>query len=47
MVGLPVTVGVDQSVAFAITALYRVITFYLPAVEGFFGSRWLERNEYI
>ncbi len=47
MAGLLVTCGVDQSVAFAVTALYRVITFSLPALEGFFTSRWLERNEYI
>jgi uncharacterized protein (TIRG00374 family) len=47
MTALLVTLGVDQSVAFAGTAAYRVITFYLPALEGLFGSRWLERNEYI
>jgi glycosyltransferase 2 family protein len=47
MVALLVTMGVDQSSAFAVTAVYRVITFYLPAVEGFFGTRWLEHNGYI
>ncbi|MGH8928630.1 MAG: hypothetical protein ACRDWH_09790 [Acidimicrobiia bacterium] len=26
---------------------YRVITFYLLALEEFFGSRWLKRNEYV
>lgn len=47
MVALLATFGVDQSAAFAVTAVYRLITFYLPALEGFFGSRWLERNDYI
>jgi uncharacterized protein (TIRG00374 family) len=47
MTALLATQGVDESVAFAVTVTYRVITFYLPALEGFFGTRWLERNEYI
>jgi uncharacterized protein (TIRG00374 family) len=47
MTALLTAVGVDQSVAFAVTATYRVITFYLPALEGFFGTRWLEKHEYI
>lgn len=47
MTALLATFGVDQSVAFAVTAVYRVVTFYLPALEGFFGTRWLEHNEYI
>lgn len=47
MTALLASVGVDQSAAFAVTAVYRVITFYLPALEGLFGTRWLERNDYI
>jgi uncharacterized protein (TIRG00374 family) len=47
MVSLLVTFGVDDSVAFAVTACYRIITFYLPALQGFFGARWLEKNDYI
>ena len=47
MVALLATFGVDQSVALAVTAAYRAITFYMPALEGFFGSRWLERHDYI
>lgn len=47
MTAMLVALGVDDSAAFAATAVYRVITFYLPALEGFFGTRWLERNEYI
>jgi glycosyltransferase 2 family protein len=44
---LLVLFGVEESVAFAATIVFRVITFYLPAVEGFFGSRWLEKHGYI
>ena len=47
MTALLATFGVDQSTAFAVTAVYRIITFYLPALEGLFGTRWLERNGYI
>jgi uncharacterized protein (TIRG00374 family) len=47
MAALLVALGVDESTAFAVTAVYRVITFYLPALEGFFGSRWLEHHGYI
>ncbi len=47
MVALLTAFGVDQSTAFAVTAVYRVITFYLPALEGFFGTRWLEKNDYV
>lgn len=47
MAALLGTFGVDQSAAFAVTATYRLITFYLPALEGLFGARWLERNDYI
>jgi uncharacterized protein (TIRG00374 family) len=47
MTGFLVALGVDQSAAFAATVAYRVITFYLPAFEGLFAMRWLERNEYV
>ena len=47
MTALLATFGVDQSTAFAVTAVYRVITFYLPALEGFFGTRWLEKHGYV
>jgi uncharacterized protein (TIRG00374 family) len=47
MTALLVTFGVDQSTAFAVTVAYRVITFYLPALEGFFGARWLGKNGYV
>lgn len=47
MTALLATFGVDESAAFAVTVVYRVITFYLPALEGLFGTRWLEQNDYI
>jgi uncharacterized protein (TIRG00374 family) len=47
MTALLVTFGVEQSSAFAVTAIYRAGTFYLPAVEGFFATRWLERHDYV
>jgi uncharacterized protein (TIRG00374 family) len=47
MTGFLVALGVDESVAFAATIAYRAITFYLPALEGFFAMRWLERNKYL
>lgn len=47
MTGFLTAVGVDQSTAFGATVAYRAITFYLPAVEGIFAMRWLERNEYV
>ena len=47
MTALLVTFGVEQSTAFAVTAAYRIITFYLPALEGFFGARWLGKHGYV
>jgi glycosyltransferase 2 family protein len=44
---LLVTLGVDESAAFAATIVFRAVTFYLPALEGFFGARWLEHHGYI
>ncbi len=42
-----VLVGVPEASAFAATVVYRMATFYLPAVEGFFAMRWLERRDYL
>jgi glycosyltransferase 2 family protein len=47
MTGFLVALGVEESIAFAATVSYRVITFYLPAFEGFFAMRWLEKNKYL
>jgi uncharacterized membrane protein YbhN (UPF0104 family)/tRNA A-37 threonylcarbamoyl transferase component Bud32 len=47
MTGVLVLAGLDDATAFAATITYRMITFYLPAVEGFFAMRWLEGNGYL
>jgi uncharacterized protein (TIRG00374 family) len=46
MVGLA-GVGVPEEAAFAIALLYRVATFYLPPIAGWFAMRWLQRNSYL
>jgi uncharacterized protein (TIRG00374 family) len=43
MVGLT-AVGVDQSTAFAAAICYRLCTFYLPPIWGWFAFRRLERT---
>lgn len=47
MTGLLVPLGVPSDVAMAATVVWRVATFYLPATEGLFASRWLERHGYL
>jgi uncharacterized protein (TIRG00374 family) len=42
-----VQAGVPEEAAFAAVLLYRVATFYLPPVWGFFALRWLERNDHV
>jgi uncharacterized protein (TIRG00374 family) len=42
-----VRAGIPDEVAFAAVLLYRLATFYLPPVWGFFALRWLERNRYL
>lgn len=42
-----VSAGLPDEVAFAAMVLYRLATFYLPPVWGFFAMRWLQRNDYI
>jgi len=39
-----VHVGLPEESVFAVALLYRIATFYLPPVWGFFALRWLERN---
>jgi uncharacterized protein (TIRG00374 family) len=46
IVGLT-SAGVPQETAFAAVILYRLATFYLPPIWGFFSLRWLERNSYL
>ncbi len=46
MLGL-VSAGVPEETAFAIVIVYRLATFYLPPIWGFFALRWLERNRHL
>jgi uncharacterized membrane protein YbhN (UPF0104 family) len=39
--------GMTQSAAFATVLLYRICTFYLPPIWGWFALRWLRRNQYL
>jgi len=39
--------GVDESTAFGITIAYRMSTFYLPPIWGWFAMRWLQKRRYL
>ncbi len=39
--------GLGADEAFAAAVVFRIATFYIPAAEGFFGTRWLETGGYI
>lgn len=42
-----VRAGLPEDTAFAVALLYRMSSFYLPPIWGFFGLRWLERNDHL
>jgi glycosyltransferase 2 family protein len=42
-----VQAGVPQEVAFAAVMIYRLWTFYLPPIWGYFALRWLEKNKHL
>jgi uncharacterized membrane protein YbhN (UPF0104 family) len=42
-----VRAGVPEETAFAAVLLYRIATFYLPPIWGYFALRWLERNKHL
>jgi uncharacterized protein (TIRG00374 family) len=42
-----VLAGLPEETAFAAVLMYRIASFYLPPVWGFFALRWLERNKYL
>jgi uncharacterized protein (TIRG00374 family) len=42
-----VRAGLPEETAFAAVLLYRLATFYLPPIWGFFALRYLERNEHL
>jgi len=39
--------GVDETTAFGITIAYRMSTFYLPPIWGWFAMRWLQKRRYL
>lgn len=39
--------GLDSGIAFSAVLLYRVITFWLPTIPGYFSFNWLQRNDYL
>jgi uncharacterized protein (TIRG00374 family) len=39
--------GMTQESALCSVILYRLATFYLPPIWGFFAFRWLEKNKYL
>ncbi len=39
--------GLESGLAFSAVLLYRVITFWLPTVPGYFSFNWLQRNSYL
>jgi glycosyltransferase 2 family protein len=42
-----VAAGMTDEAAIAAVLLYRISTFYLPPVWGFFAMLWLQRNRYL
>ena len=42
-----ITMGVDESTAFAIALTQRLSTFYLPPIWGYFSLKWLIRKGYV
>ena len=42
-----VRAGMPEETALAAVLMYRLSTFYLPPIWGFFSLRWLERNRYL
>jgi uncharacterized membrane protein YbhN (UPF0104 family)/tRNA A-37 threonylcarbamoyl transferase component Bud32 len=47
LTSLLVFAGLDPEEAFAAAIVFRIATFYIPAAEGFFAMRWLERADYL
>ena len=42
-----VLAGIDPESAFSAAVVFRLVTFYLPSIGGWFATRWLRRNEYL
>ena len=46
MIGLT-GAGMVEEAAFAAVITYRVSTFYLPPIWGWFATSWLRRHSYL
>ena len=42
-----ISMGVDESTAFAVALTQRLCTFYLPPIWGYFSLRWLSDKGYV
>ena len=42
-----IVLGLPPEEAFAAAVIFRIATFYIPAGEGFFAMRWLEKNGHL
>lgn len=42
-----VAIGIPDAAAFATALTYRLCTFYLPPIWGWFALRWLVKNKYL
>jgi uncharacterized protein (TIRG00374 family) len=42
-----VQTGIPEEIAFAIALMYRMASFYLPPIWGWFAFRWLQRNKHL
>jgi uncharacterized membrane protein YbhN (UPF0104 family)/tRNA A-37 threonylcarbamoyl transferase component Bud32 len=47
LTSLLVFAGLDPEEAFAAAVVFRIATFYIPAGEGFFAMKWLEKADYL
>ncbi len=47
LTSLLVFAGLNPEEAFAAAIVFRISTFYIPAGEGFFAMRWLEKADYL
>ncbi len=42
-----VAAGIDNATATATALVFRMVTFYLPPIWGWFAMRWLQRHSYL
>jgi glycosyltransferase 2 family protein len=42
-----VSAGLDNTIVVPAVFLYRLFTFWVPILTGWFAFQWLERNDYI